>query len=67
MSDRQNKIFCKNAIPFLFFHILLLFEFKLRFQAENSMRLQHPSPILALILQGADDKLGQTLWTHSKQ
>jgi hypothetical protein len=43
-SDQQNKIFS-------FFHILLLFEFKLRYQAENVMWLQHPAPILALILQ----------------
>ena len=51
-SDRQNKIFLRNTIPFSFFHILLLFEFKLRFQAENVMWLQHPAPILALILCG---------------
>jgi hypothetical protein len=51
-SDRQNKIFLRNAIPFSFFHILLLFEFKLRFQAKNAMLLQHPEPILALILCG---------------
>ena len=50
--DRQNKIFIRNAIPFSFFHILLHFEFKLRFQAQNAMWLQHPSPILALILCG---------------
>ncbi len=40
-SDRQNKICLRKAIPFSF-HILLLFEFKLRFQAENVMWLQHP-------------------------
>ncbi len=51
-SDRQNKIFLRNAIPYLFFHILLLFKFKLRFQAQNGMWLQHPAPILALILCG---------------
>jgi hypothetical protein len=49
-SNRQNKIFLKNAILFSLFHILLLFEFKLRFQAKNVMGLQHPAPILALIL-----------------
>ncbi len=36
-SDRQNKIFLRNAIPFSFFHILRLFEFKSRFQAEFAM------------------------------
>ena len=57
-SHRKNKIFPRNAIPFSFFHILLHFEFKLRFQAQNAMWLQHPTPILALILCGWGGRKG---------
>ncbi len=61
-SDRQNKIFLRNAIPISFFHILLLFDFELRFQAKNVMWLQHPAPILALILCGWGGGGGREDW-----
>ncbi len=51
-SERQNKICLRNAIPFSFFHILLLFKCKLRFQGEIAMWFQHLAQILALILFG---------------